>query len=109
VPVELPVEDEGLTVLRDAARSSARGRDRWEWIRPVLRVASGIMPLACAVVALTDGGATPRSRILSIVVAAAFSGWLLALHPKVCESHDNDALGWPLLSLAGAYVLFAGQ
>ncbi len=105
MPADVPLEDEGLSVA-PTARDAARDRDRWEWIRPALRIASVILPLACAIVAATDYDNTLARRLLGFVLAVAFGGWVLLLDRKVCAAHDAGTAVWPIVSLAGSMVIF---
>jgi signal transduction histidine kinase len=100
------VEDEGLTMGSDAAHDGARARDRWEWIRPTLRWASVILPIACAIVAATDWDNTLTGRLLGFVLAVAYGGWILLLDRKVCQAHDAGTVLWPIVSLAGSLLIF---
>ena len=88
---------------------AARARDRWEWIRPALRILSVILPLACAIVAATDFEATISERLLGFVLAGAFGAWVLVLNGKVCAGHDERRILWPLISLAGSMLIFGAM
>src|SRR5690606_4469392 len=86
VPADLPLEDEGLTVTDSAPFSAARGRNRWEWIRPVLLGVSVLVPLLCALIAAMDPWNTGPERALAFILAVAFAGWALVLDRKLCAA-----------------------
>jgi signal transduction histidine kinase len=109
VPADLPLEDEGLTVADPAPFSAARGRNRWEWIRPMLLATSVLVPFLCAVIAAMDPWNTGPARVFAFVLAAAFAGWTLALDRKRCAAGPDGGLLWALVYLLGATALFVGM
>jgi signal transduction histidine kinase len=89
------------------ARSSARGPNRWEWIRPVLLGAGIILPISCAIVVAVDPDTASRDRTYAFGLALAYAAWTLALDRRVCRGHAEGSPVWPITYLAGAFVLFA--
>lgn len=109
MPADLPLEDEGLTVTDAAPFSAARGRNRWEWIRPVLLGVSVLVPIVCALVVAMDPWTTATERVLAFVLAAAFAGWTVALDRRLCAARPDDRPLWPVVYLVGATILFAAM
>jgi signal transduction histidine kinase len=99
----------------DAAKASCSprpveglaGRDQWEWIRPVLTIVSVALPVACAILAAFESHRSLWWGAVGALAALAFGGWTLLLNRRMTTDHDEGRARWPLIYLAGAYLLFA--
>ena len=108
MPGELPVEDEGLTVVDPTSYAAARSRNRWEWIRPALLGASIVLPLVCALAVAIETGSSATVRVLALLLAVAYAGWEVLFDRKLCAGRDGEAGGpwWTAIYFVGSFALF---
>ncbi len=82
------------------------GADRWPWIRPVLTAACVVLPVACTILSMFNSDESTVRLAVGAGAALAFGAWSVALDRRSRRDHDLHRATWPLIYLAGAFVLF---
>jgi signal transduction histidine kinase len=82
------------------------GRDRWEWIRPVLTIASVVLPIGCALLASFDDEGHGGRALIGVGAAIAFAAWTVVMHRPIGAELGTCRWRLSFIYLVGAYLIF---